>query len=1025
MDFSNLIDLSSLQDRNVTFGTTKFPFDLCPAIFACNDNPLPGTPLYNSKSVTGLPAQLVLCGSVGFICFIVFCFLRTRWTSLYSPRLRMKKHAPSKLPTSFFGWIWPVIKTPHSVVLEKVGLDAVVMLQFLLMGVKLFGLCGFFGTVVLLPVSRMGGDLLGNSTDPGNPEEEEQEISYYSPSYLWVYLFFTYFFCFATFYFTFLNYRDYVRLRRQFLLRLAKTLPSRTVLVTGIPQHLRSDRRLAEYFEQLGIGVVESVHVIRHVHRLMDYIKERAMYLRLLESAYTQYWGNPCKDPTYDSDRLISEAERDQHGLQPIDWDINTAATPDGDIYSNGDNRSNTTLPSYSNHTNNSKKRKRPLVRTGFMGITGKSVDAIDYYTKKFNEVDEIVQKARRRGKFVPTSVGFVTFEHSVSACIAAQVLIDSTPFRLHAELAAEPRNVLWENIAMHGRERSIRKAVIFCILIFLVFFWVFPISYFSALTSERSLQTYFPWLIDLASKSKILHQIVVGFIPTLAVVIFMAILPVIVNILSHIEGFQSRSEAEESSFSKHFFFLLFNLLLVFTVTSTLFKTLTDMIEDPTQIANILASSLGQVAPFFVNYTVLHCFMLLPIQMLQIGAVILQLCWRMLSRTPRDYAETCAPRVYNYGWGYPAPVFMFVVTLVYSTSAPIILIFGTLYFCFAYVVIKYQLLYVFFHTYEVAGRMWPRIFSRIIVGLLLFEIMSSGLFLLRKAYPLAALCWPLIFLTIGFKLTMDAAYLRSTRVLPLQLLTQRLGTAETSVVDPSAVANSNTNNDPQPSTSERTTRLSFARDLPNRTTLRRRRTVLDQDDYVAAPTIHTDFRQPPMSLVEGILNTGMKKYGHPALLGHLPHLWLPVASKNYRRSSHYSDDLNSSGPSMATKPIRFLPNGSVCSSPISPIDADSSLLFIGDVDSTNNNNNNERQPLLYSTSPQQQTGILQYYDGRQEQVLLEDEEASSVDTSSSEEDETAARKMYYHHPERRSRVVLPNSFSSANNNNKNGSYGAI
>ena len=336
---------------------------------------------------------------------------------------------------------------------------------------------------------------------------------------------------------------------------------------------------------------------------------------------------------------------------------------------------------------------------------------------------------------------------------------------------------------------------------------------------------------------------------------------------------------------------------------------------------------------------------------------------------------------------------------------------------------------VFFHTYEVAGRMWPRIFSRIIVGLLLFEIMSSGLFLLRKAYPLAALCWPLIFLTIGFKLTMDAAYLRSTRVLPLQLLTQRLGTAETSVVDPSVVArnnNSNTTNDPQPSSSERTTRLSFARDLPNRTTLRRRRTVLDQDDYVAAPTVHTDFRQPPMTLVDGILNTGMKKYGHPALLGHLPHLWLPVASRNYRRSSHYSDDLNLCGTSMATKPVRFLSNGSVCSSPISPVDGDSSLLSVGEVDTMNNNSNNERQPLLYSSSPQQQTGgILQYSDGRQEQVLLEDEEASSVDTSSSEEDETAARKMYYHHPERRSRVVLPNSFSSTNNNNKNSGYGAI
>lgn len=122
----------------------------------------------------------------------------------------------------------------------------------------------------------------------------------------------------------------------------------------------------------------------------------------------------------------------------------------------------------------------------------------------------------------------------------------------------------------MHGRERMIRKAVIFVILIFLVFFWILPISYFSALTSERSLQNYFPWLMDLAKKNKILHQIVVGFLPTLAVVIFMAILPLIVNgtceslidpfpnslmlsllVLSVIEGFQSRSEAEESSFSK------------------------------------------------------------------------------------------------------------------------------------------------------------------------------------------------------------------------------------------------------------------------------------------------------------------------------------------------------------------------------------------------------------------------------------------------------------------------------------------
>lgn len=108
--------------------------------------------------------------------------------------------------------------------------------------------------------------------------------------------------------------------------------------------------------------------------------------------------------------------------------------------------------------------------------------------------------------------------------------MIDSTPFRLNAQQAPEPRDVLWENIAMHGRERLIRKGLIFGVQILLVFFWVIPISYFSALTSENSLKYYFPWLMDLAAKSKILQQVIQYFLPTLGVVIFMAILPLILN---------------------------------------------------------------------------------------------------------------------------------------------------------------------------------------------------------------------------------------------------------------------------------------------------------------------------------------------------------------------------------------------------------------------------------------------------------------------------------------------------------------
>lgn len=285
------------------------------------------------------------------------------------------------------------------------------MLQFLLMSVKLFSFCGFFGTVVLYPISKMGGDIAngtypepGNGTNNGTSLYTHHELFFFgnskptnrignsftshSVSFLWVYLFFTYLFVFATFYFTFLNYRDYVRIRREFLLRKSKTLSARTLLITGIPPYLRSDRKLADYFEKLGIGVVESVHTIRHVGRLLEFIKERAQHLRQLETAYTNYLGNPCELKGYDPDDILAEEDERERTLHETD--------------------NNSALPTHI------KTKERPTFKQGL--LCGPKIDSIDYYTEKFDEIDELVVKARKVGKFLPTSVGFVTFEETISA---------------------------------------------------------------------------------------------------------------------------------------------------------------------------------------------------------------------------------------------------------------------------------------------------------------------------------------------------------------------------------------------------------------------------------------------------------------------------------------------------------------------------------------------------------------------------------------------------------------------------------
>jgi hypothetical protein len=58
-----------------------------------------------------------------------------------------------------------------------------------------------------------------------------------------------------------------------------------------------------------------------------------------------------------------------------------------------------------------------------------------------------------------------------------------------------------------------------------------------------------------------------------------------------------------------------------------------------------------------------------------------------------DFAELNAPPVVNYGVVYPQSILIFVITLLYSVSQPLILLFGALYFGVAYVVYKYRLLF--------------------------------------------------------------------------------------------------------------------------------------------------------------------------------------------------------------------------------------------------------------------------------------------------------------------------------------------
>jgi len=176
----------------------------------------------------------------------------------------------------------------------------------------------------------------------------------------------------------------FIRSRQLFSLELVHSISARTVLVTHLPIHLRSERRLAEHFENMGLSV-ESVSVCRDVKSLEPLLAKRTKALLKLEEAWVDYVGNPSTVESYD----------------PSDY----VAAPLVDIDSSGleSQHLRFVVP----------HRGRPALRPGlFKGV----VDAIEYWDAEFHDADEEVKKRRQLGKFRATHTAFVTFEKMSSA---------------------------------------------------------------------------------------------------------------------------------------------------------------------------------------------------------------------------------------------------------------------------------------------------------------------------------------------------------------------------------------------------------------------------------------------------------------------------------------------------------------------------------------------------------------------------------------------------------------------------------
>ena len=651
------------------------------------------------------------------------------------------------------------------------------------MAIRIFAIMAFFATVVLLPIhNQFQGFRLGfggNETDdnsstaqfgasyrpimlPSNTDDFDAFKGGHGKksgdhAYLWAYVVFTYFFAGLTIYT--MNWETFRVIKyRQEYLGTQSTITDRTFRLTGIPSDLRSEDSLKNLIEKLDIGNVDSVTLCRDWSRLDQLVETRNFLLRKLERAWAKFHrqrkqseakgngGAPTSNTSRGEQEIAEDADENGRLLE---------SNPEQPHVMEGD-------------------RPQATIRYGAFGLRSRKVDAIDYYEEKLRRLDAEVAEGRKK-TYTATDTALVTMDSVASCQMVIQARIDPRPGRLLTKTTPSPADLVWKNTYTPRGIRRLKAWAITLFITFLTLIWIFPTAFLASLLSICTIRTVAPSFAAWLQKHAIIYSLFQNGLPTLVVSGLNVAVPYLYDWLSNYQGMVSQGDVELSIISKNFFFTFFNTFFVFAVSRTGFdfwSVLRRFLQDTSQIPAAIFKDVEELSIFYTSFIMLQGIGMMPFRILEVGSVCLYPIFRLMSSTPRDYAELRRPPPFSYGFYLPTALLVFNLCLIYSVLSWgfAILIFGTLYFSLGYFTFKYLLLYAMDQPQHATGGAWRIICYRIVVGLLVFEVVMVGQVASLRAIVQSVLILPLIPFTIWYSYYFKQRFEPLTRYIALRAI---------------------------------------------------------------------------------------------------------------------------------------------------------------------------------------------------------------------------------------------------------------
>lgn len=394
----------------------------------------------------------------------------------------------------------------------------------------------------------------------------------------------------------------------------------------------------------------------------------------------------------------------------------------------------------------------RPTNKLGFLGLLGKKVDTIEHCNEKINELTPLLeaeQQVTLRDKQQAAAIVF--FTSRLTAATASQSLHDRKVDHWTVVDAPEPRQVIWSNLHRRFYERQTRSIVVYVIVALTILFYTIPIGLISAFTTLKNLEKLLPFLKPVVNIAAI-KTVLEAYLPQIALILFLALLPKFLLFLSKAEGIPSKSHAFRAASGKYYYFTVLNVFLGVTIGGTLFDSFKDIEKNPNSVVPILARSLPANATFFLTFVALKFFVGYGLELSRlVPLIVFRLKKKYLCKTEAELKEAWTPGDLGYSTRIPNDMLVVTIVLCYCTIAPIIIPFGVLYFGLGWLVLRNQALKVYVPSYESYGRIWPHIFNRVLASLILFQVLMFGFLggVMRFPYTVLLIFLPSTSLVFG------------------------------------------------------------------------------------------------------------------------------------------------------------------------------------------------------------------------------------------------------------------------------------